>query len=157
VTRRRPSSFRCFFVATIAGWFVAVYAPSALIALTGTSPLAAGRSLPAAVFAIADEVAPAAKIGFALLFVPMLLLARRVAPPRIPVVVLDILSSCAAIVLVLALLPAEWSRGFGIGLTGARFAPGPLLMYLAGAILAGLGFSQSEQACLARRPPQPGR
>lgn len=128
--------------------------PSALIALTGTSPLTQGRGLPAATLAVADEVAPAAKIMFAILFALMLLLARRVALSSLLCVMLDMFIACLSTVLVLAFLPADWSRGFGIGLTGARFAFEPLLIYLGGAMLAGFSFSMSERNCLTRARPK---
>jgi len=53
--------------------------------------------------------------------------------------------------LVLALLPEQWSPGFGIGLMGRRFAPEVTIIYLAAALLSGLVFSLSEAKCLARR------
>jgi hypothetical protein len=107
--------------------------------------------VPAATFAVADQVAPAAKILFAVLFAAMLSVARRVTLRRSLGIALDMALSCVAMLAVLALLPAAWSRGFGIGLTGARFTAAPLLIYLAGALLAGLGFSLSETSCLASR------
>ena len=143
---------KCFFLALIAGWFVAIYVPSALIALNGLSPLAHARGLPAATFAVADEVAPAAKILFAILFGMMLFFARRFVLPSTHRLATDMLVGCVAMLLVLAVLPAEWSRGFGVGLTGARFALDPLLMYLVGASLAGLSFFTSEGKCLADSP-----
>ena len=72
---------------------------------------------------MADEVAPAAKIGFALLFV-LLLAARRRLLPR-PAVPADMILGAAAMLAVVAVLPRNWSRGFGIGLAGARFDPAP--------------------------------
>jgi hypothetical protein len=155
VNSGRGFSPRCFFVAWVAGWCVAVYLPSAAIALTGLSPLAAGRNPASATFAVADQVAPAAKILFALLFGLMLLAARRfIRSSPGQRLATDMLAACIATLLVLAFLPAEWSRGFGIGLTGKRFAALPLLIYLAGALLAGLSFSLSERRC--ERASRPG-
>jgi hypothetical protein len=147
-----PAAFspKCFFVGWISAWFIAIYAPSAMIALAGASPLADGRRLPAATFAIADQVAPAAKLAFAALLALMLLLSRRLALSAATRLVVDMSCASAAMLLVVALLPAPWSRGFGVGLAGDRFALAPLAMYLAGALLAGLAFSLSETRCRAR-------
>ena len=147
----RPTGLKCFFAAWIFAWVVAIYVPSAVIALGGLSPLAENRSFPAAVLAIADEVAPAAKIGFAVLLAAFLFAARKTVALRRPVALAaDILFACLAMFLTLALLPAEWSRGFGIGIDGTRFDPKATLIYLAGGALAGLTFSLSEAKCLAR-------
>ncbi|MGZ8311050.1 MAG: hypothetical protein ACXWUR_03205 [Allosphingosinicella sp.] len=142
-------------MAWIFGWATAIYLPSALIALAGLSPEAAGKSFLAGIFAVADEVAPAAKIGFAILFAGSVLLAGRLAGVRgRAAVAADMLAAVLAMLLVLALLPPPWSRGFGIGLTGARFAPQATMIYLAGALLAGLVFSLSAAKC-ARRTARP--
>jgi len=155
---RAPAAFnlKCFFVGWISAWFIAIYAPSAMIAVAGLSPLAQGRSLPGATFAIADEVAPAAKLAFAALLALMLLLSRQFAWARATRLIVETLCAPAAIFLVLALLPESWSRGFGVGLAGDRFAPAPLAIYLAGALLAGLAFALSEARCRQRRVTMAG-
>lgn len=142
---RRP---KCFLIALISAWAAAIYVPSLAVAAAGLSPLASGRSLPAAVWAVADEVAPAAKIGFALLFV-LLLAARRRLLPR-PAVPADMILGAAAMLAVVAVLPQNWSRGFGIGLAGARFDPAPLALYLLSGALAGLVFNRIEAGCRRR-------
>lgn len=150
-THGRRTSLKCFFIAWIFGWATAVYLPSALIAATHFSPLEEGNSLPAATFSVADEVAPFAKIGFALAFGLFMFGARKLLPIRgAPAVLADAALAGAAMLLTLALLPANWSRGFGIGLTGERFAPGVTAIYLLGAVLAGLLFSISEARCTGR-------
>jgi hypothetical protein len=149
----RPFSWKCYFTAWIFGWVVAIYLPSALLALTGLSPLAAGRSFTSATFEIADEVAPAAKIGFAVGLGLLLLAVRRVKLARPAAVAADMLLAGLAMSLALALLPADWSRGFGIGMTGSRFAPGATAIYLLGAVFAGLVLSLAESRCLAHRKP----
>jgi hypothetical protein len=146
-----PIRPKCFLVALIAGWVVAIFLPSAIIAAAGLSPLAAGRNLAAATIEVADEVAPAAKIGFALLFALLLCARRRWA--RLPALPADILTGCAAMLAVLALLPLAWSRGIGIGLSGSRFDPALLAIYLLGAALAGLAFHLAEDKCLRRDYP----
>jgi hypothetical protein len=151
----QPVRAKCFFVALIAGWVVAIFLPSAMIAAAGFSPLAAGRNLAAATIEVADEVAPAAKIGFALLFALFLYVRRRWT--RVPALPADILSGCAAMLAVLALIPFAWSRGFGIGLSASRFDPAPVAIYLLGGALAGLAFHLAEGKCLRgdRRDDQP--
>jgi hypothetical protein len=142
---------KCFFVAWIFGWVTAIYTPSALIALTQLSPLVAGRGILSGTFAVADEVAPAAKLGFAMLMAAFMLIARRLSPVRgFSAVALDMFLALTAMLIVLAFLPQDWSRGFGIGLMGMRFAPGATLIYVAGALLSGLVFSLSEAKCSAR-------
>ncbi|HEY0411912.1 MAG TPA: hypothetical protein VGD66_02075 [Allosphingosinicella sp.] len=146
--RARP---KCFLLALLLAWVVAVFLSSALIALAHLSPLAQARRFPASVWAVADEVGPAAKLAFVLLLAPLLLLAEALAPPRLRAA-LAILLACAAMLLALALVPAAWSRGFGIGLTGARFDPSTLPIYLGSAALAGLSFSLSLARCGALLP-----
>jgi hypothetical protein len=142
---------RCFFIALVFGWVAAVYLPAAIIAASGLSPLAAGRSLPGAIWAVADETAPAAKLGFALAFALLLFARRRLLASF--TLAADMAAGGAAMLLVLALLPQYWSRGFGIGLGGTRFDPTLLAIYLASGALAGLGFSLSEAGCGKRATP----
>lgn len=147
----RPPSLKCFFIAWIFGWVTAIYLPSGVIAALGLSPLAEGRGLPAATFAVADEVAPFAKIGFAIAFGLFMIGARRLLRVRgLAAILADAALAAAAMLLTLAVLPADWSRGFGIGLTGERFAPDVTAIYLLGAVLAGILFSISESRCARR-------
>jgi hypothetical protein len=143
---------KCFFIAWISGWVIAIYVPSVLIALAGLSPLAAGKGLLSGAFAVADEVAPAAKLCFAALMAIFMLIARRlVADRNLLTVILDMSLALSAMILVIALLPQDWSRGFGIGLANTRFAVLPTAIYAFGAILSGLAFSLSEANCSAQR------
>jgi hypothetical protein len=138
---------RCLFVALISAWAVAVFLPSAVIALTGLSPLAAGNGFLAATWRVADDVAPFAKIGYAAAFLALLIIAGRIPLSRNWEVPVDIVLACIAMLLVLAFLPRSWSRGFGIGLTGSRFSPLPTLIYIGSAALSGLTFALSERKC----------
>lgn len=147
---RPPFRARCLFVALISAWVVAVFVPSAVIALTGLSPLAAGHGFLAATWRVADEVAPFAKIGYAAAFLVLFILSRRIPFDRIWDIPLDIFLACVAMFLVLAFVPQDWSRGFGIGLTGCRFSPLPTLIYFVGAALSGLTFAISERNCAKR-------
>jgi hypothetical protein len=142
---------KCFFGAWIFGWVTAIFVPSALIVLAELSPLSSGKGILIGTFAVADEVAPAAKLGFGTLTAAFMLAARWVLPVRgISAVAIDMLLAGIAMLLVLVILPEQWSRGFGIGLTGTRFAPAATLFYSAGALLSGLVFSLSEAKCSAR-------
>jgi hypothetical protein len=147
----QPIRPKCFFIALMSAWAIAVFLPSFVIAAAGLSPLAAGRNLLWATIEVADEVAPAPKIGFALLLSILLYARRRWA--RMPALPADVLIGCVAMLAVLALLPQIWSRGFGIGLSGTRFDPGLIAVYLSGAALAGLAFNLAEASCLRRDYP----
>jgi hypothetical protein len=147
----QPIRPKCFFIALVSGWVVAIFLPSLIVAAAGLSPLAAGRNLAAATFEVADEVAPAAKIGFALVFA-LLLYARR-RWDRAPALAADILIGCAALLSIVALLPQSWSRGFGVGLSGNRFDPALAAVYLIGGALAGLAFHLAEKKCLRSNYP----
>ena len=147
-----PMRPKCIFIALVFGWVVAIFLPSALIAALGLSPLAQGRSFPAAALAVADEVAPLAKIGFILVLAPASLAARNFLRTRGAVALAYVLLSVVAMLATLALIPAEYSRGFGIGLGGGRFSPGPLSIYMIGAIAAGLTAASAEARCIARQP-----
>ena len=141
---------KCFFAAWIFAWVTAIYFPSALIALADLSPATLERSLLLRTFAVADEVAPAAKIGFAILLGGLAMLSRRLLPMSRAQVVVDMVSAALATLLILAALPLDWSRGFGIGLTGNRFTPAPTAIYLGGALLSGLVFWLSAANCALR-------
>lgn len=139
---------KCFFVAWIFGWVMAIYVPSFLITAVGVSPLTTRNNFLSDVFAVADEVAPAAKLAFAIFFASFLILARKFGSARATLV--DMALGAAAMLLVIALIPQGWSRGFGIGLAGTRFAALPTAIYIGGGLLSGFVFSTSEARCRAR-------
>ena len=148
----RVISPKCFFIAWIFGWVVAVYLPSAAIALARLSTLTKDQGFFAATLAIADEVSPAAKIGYAVLLALLLFAARRLPKlRRNSTLVLDVALACLAMLLVIALLPAEWSRGFGVGLSGVRFEAEATVIYLTSAAASGFTFHRSEAKCLRPR------
>lgn len=153
VNLRRPTTPKCFFAAWIFGWVTAIYVPSALVAATGLSPVAEGKGFLAAIFAVADEVAPAAKIGFAVILAGLMLTARMLKGSRgMTALATDMVLAVVAMLVMLVALPLGWSRGFGIGLTGTRCAFDATMIYFAGALLSGMVFSISEARCLARTP-----
>lgn len=144
---RRSYQPRCLFVALISAWAVAVFVPSAIFALAGLSPLAAGHGLLEGTWRVADQVAPFAKLGYAAAFLALVLVSRRASIPRRWVILLDIILACVAMLLVLALLPSAWSRGFGVGLVGQRFSTVPTIIYMLGAVLSGISFAVAETRC----------
>ena len=144
----RPKSPKCFFIAWVLAWATAVYLPSLAITLLSLSPLASGGNLFLDTFQVADEVSPAAKLGYAILLGALVLSVRSVGAGR----GLSIygLIGAVSIALLVALLPEHWSRGFGIGLNGVRFDPLPTAIYLIGGSASGVVFSILEAKCLLR-------
>ena len=144
----RPTSAKCFFVAWMLAWATAVYLPSLTITLLSLSPLPSGGNLLLDTFQVADEVSPAAKLTYAVLFGALVIAARVAgAGHGVPTsVVIGVIS----MVLVVALLPEYWSRGFGIGLKGVRFDPLPTAIYLIGGFASGVVFALLEAKCLSR-------
>lgn len=145
----RPVAPKCLFIAWVFGWVTAIYLPSFSIALLSLSPLASGGNLFVDTFQIADEVAPAAKLAFAVIFGGGLVGMRMAGANHRWLV--DALFGMASMLLVVAFLPADWSRGFGIGLNGIRFEMVPTTFYLVGGFLSGVVFSLSEARCVLRR------
>jgi hypothetical protein len=141
-----PFRLKCFFLALTLAWVIAIFLSSAVVALAGLSPLAHGKALPQATWAVADEVAPAAKIAFVLILAPLLYGSeRRLRGTR--ALAANVAAPCAAMLLALLLVPQDWSRGFGIGLSGTRLDPLPLALYLASAAVAGIAFHLSSARC----------
>lgn len=131
----------------IAGWVVAIFLPSVIIAFLGLSqeaaPIASGfDKLPWTTWVVADEVGPFAKLSMGALLLAALLLIVRSRATRMPGLFLAGLTSGSLSVLIpIALLPDRFSRGFGIGLTGERFDPVTLPIYLFGGAAAGFVFA----------------
>lgn len=144
----RPSSAKCFFVAWVLAWATAVYLPSLAITLLSLSPLPSGGNLLLDTFQVADEVSPAAKLTYAVLFGAFMISARAAGAGRgVPT---SVVIGAISMALVVALLPEYWSRGFGIGLKGVRFDPLPTAIYLIGGFASGVVFSLLEVKCLSR-------
>jgi len=144
----RPASPKCSFTAWVLAWATAVYLPSFVIAMLSLSPLASSGNLFLDTFEVADEVSPAAKLTYGFLFGAFMILARAGGAGRRLSV--DASIGVASIALVVALLPEDWSRGFGVGLTGVRFAPLPTAIYLIGGVASGIVFSLTEKKCRSR-------
>ena len=155
---------RCWLAALLTGWVTMVFVSSALIVLRGV-PNAMTRSgvghagPAAATWRVADEMGPAAKLLLVALFAALLWLGERwlwaSAPahgrrsPWTPYA-LNVCLGLVAMALTLALVPAAFSRGFGVGLTGARFDPAVLPLYLSSAALGAVTFTVSLARCRAR-------
>lgn len=95
--------------------------------------------------------APAAKLLLGALLAGGFLAVERLrrSRPR-ETFLLCALAGVAAMLLALMLIPAEWSRGFGVGLTGERLPPRLLPFYLAGAAAAGLTYVFTVARCRAK-------
>ena len=143
----RLPSVKCLFAGWVFGWVTAIYLPSFSIAVLSLSPLATGDNLFLDAFAVADEVSPAAKLAFAILFGGFLLIARLAGAHRW---LIDAALGVVSMLLVVAFLPEQSSRGFGVGLNGTRFDMLPTLIYVVGGFLSGVVFSFSAARCLAR-------
>jgi hypothetical protein len=113
-------------------WIVQIFGTSALVALFHLSE----TTVPA-IWAVADDVAPFARISF-IMFLALLITPLRQRALALPAqVAWWTIASLGATLIVLALLPLHLSRGFGVGLTGSRFDPDLLPIYMSGAAVAG--------------------
>lgn len=138
---------KCWTGGLLAAWVVQIFGTSALIILSRGSEVSL-----AAIWAVADDVAPLAKIGFILGLTVLTAPVRRRALGRPVAMLWWAGASIAALVLTLALLPQPLSRGFGIGLTGSRFDAALLPSYLLGALLAGLAGAWVHMRCQGAGP-----
>ena len=153
---RSSSSIRCFGTAWIIGWAVAVFVPSAIIAYAAPSsapdqPWSGFNGFLSATWNIADEVGPFAKIAFGAMF---LALCAGIASFKIQapfkILVLFCMAGIAAMLAALLLIPEAYSRGFGIGLTGARLDSSTLPYYIAGGMAAGAAFYFVQWSCTTK-------
>jgi hypothetical protein len=160
---------RCWLVALLSGWVTMVFASSALIVLRGvpnamTRPGMGSPGPIAATWRVADEMGPAAKLLLVVLFAALMWLAERVRGQQAPAVpksarqkqrwatyAVNIVLAIAAMLLTLAFVPANYSRGFGIGLTGVRFSVLALPVYVVSAALGALAYTVSLARCRSRR------
>lgn len=148
----RPLAPKCLFAAWVVGWATAVYVPSLSIALLSLSPLATGTNLFLDTFQVADEVSPAAKLAFAVLFGSFLVGMRMAGAKRR--LLIDALVGVISVIIVVAFLPEDWSRGFGIGLARVRFDTVLTTIYVIGGFLGGVVFSLSEARCVLHNQKQ---
>lgn len=147
------AALRCVLPAWLFAWVAAVFVPSVLIAYAGLSPFVAATGtgvsrLPAASWQVADDVGPVVKLTIGALLLLGLVATRRLTrtrpgwryPAAIGV-------GLAATTITAAFVPSGLSRGFGIGLTGARFDAAVTPLYLLGGLLAGIVFVLSADRC----------
>jgi hypothetical protein len=143
-------------MALLWAWVTMIFVTSALVAILVVpndtiTGIVAGRGPVRATVRLADEMGPAVKLLLIAVFALLVLLGERIAPRSVAArYVLAAVLGAAAMVLVLAAVPASLSRGFGVGLTGARFDASLLPIYLACGALAGLAFAHSAAVCRRR-------
>lgn len=150
--RVRGGKLKCSVAAWVAAWAVAVFLPSLLIAFArlpeGGFTLA---RLGADAWQIADTMSMGAKLMLGAALAGLFWAAQRLArDDREALMAMSAVAGVFAMTLTLLLIPATWSRGFGIGLAGARLAPTLLPLYLTGAAVAGMVHAWSLSQCRAR-------
>lgn len=147
---------RCVWLAWLTAWVTAIFLSSALMAAFGLSIPARGigqelSDLPAATWKVADDVGPAAKLllGFILLIV-MPLSNRSFRRAKSVQLIGNAAAGAFAMTATLLLVPSTYSRGFGIGLTGARFDGATFPLYFLAGIAAGIMFTIATRRCQAK-------
>lgn len=137
-----PTVLGVSFKFWILAWACSIFLPCALLAALYPQD---GLAFPVRALRIADEVAPMAKLMFGgLLLLAFAMLHRReqsgypfpkaafcAAPALVPV-------------FVVAIIPATYSRGIGVGFSGTRFAFSELACWMAGSLLGGLLYVRSR-------------
>ena len=147
-----PGTVKCFLFGWVAAWVAAIYLSCALIWLGGLARVVSGASGVGAIFAIADAISPWAKLAVGMALGALLLTRRKLLPQRGTAALLaDCLAAAAAMAIVLALLPTPWCAGFGIGLTGQRFAPLASALYIGAAMLGAVLVVPLEASCRRNR------
>ena len=150
--------------ALLVAWVVLVFGTSALLVLA--SPLHFKPYSPQVLvnffrttWEVADEVGPVVKISLILLFTLLIVTSEKlVEPQRATTYAARALVAVLTTVAVLGALPAAYSRGFGIGLTGTRFDDRTIWVYLLGAVLSGVAYQyslQKQQSQLGRSSARP--
>lgn len=144
--------WRVRFGALLAAWVTMVFGSSAVLAIAGrggAAHFAAGErvSLPRAIWEVADNVEPVAKIALILVFAVLRLGASRAFTPARASwsYTVSIAIGAFTIISVLALLPTDLSRGFGVGLTGTRFSSSTFPVYLGAGMAAGAVFTYVQR------------
>lgn len=142
-----PPTTACWVGGVFAAWVVQIFGTSAALAIMRNDVWPGFL----AIWSTADAVGPAAKIGFVAVLALLLAPVRRAPSGLGRHLAVWVTAGALAVLSVLALLPTELSRGFGIGLGGTRFALDSLPIYLGGAMAAGaVGALVQRRCCLAR-------
>lgn len=138
----KPTEVRVSFKAWVLAWACSIFLSCALLAALYPQ---AGANFPIRVWQIADEMAPMAKLSFGgLLFLVFALLHRLAQFGRALTVVAFGAASALVPVIVMTIIPAAYSRGFGIGFSGARFAFAEIACWMVGCLAGGLLYARSR-------------
>ncbi|WP_100335868.1 hypothetical protein [Hymenobacter chitinivorans] len=159
VTEKNNLGVGALLKALLAGWVVMVFGTSILIFLF--APLEQDRYSSnwlvnsfRTIWEIGDAMGPAVKISYIVLFGLLIFASKSVINRnRRTSYALSIIFAVVSATLVLAFLPADFSRGYGIGLTGARFDTRMLPIYMAGAVLSGVAFSYAVNRLSENQKP----
>lgn len=148
------SELRCTLTALLAAWVTMVFGASLLVAAFGPGPGPTSlQDLARVVWKGADDMGPAVKLLLIVLFALQQLGGRRRDPKlgsERSLVAGGVLGAFAMLY-TLALIPASYSRGFGVGLTGKRFDLAVMPIYLVAGALGGVVFILSRARCRASR------
>ena len=147
-----PGTTKCFLFGWVVGWAAAIYLSCVLVWLSGLAKVVSGARGASAIFAIADAISPWAKLAIGIAMGGALLVRRQLWPlAGRNALAADSIACALAMLLALGLLPHPLSAGFGIGLTGARFAPLATALYIAAAAMGGILANLLEASCLRNR------
>lgn len=142
----------CLAPAWLFAWVTAIFLPSLLIALLPPHALLAGGNVLQETWRIADAIGPFAKLALGGVLAVTLTIASRLRARSLVVdCAIAMIASGLAMGATLALLPADLSAGFGVGLTGQRFDFALLPLYAIGAGAAGVVFALSVWSCERRK------
>jgi mannose/fructose/N-acetylgalactosamine-specific phosphotransferase system component IIC len=135
------------FKALLGAWATLVFGTSMLIYFFSSVPHKFYHQNPVVnilrnIWEIADEMGPAVKISIIIVFgILVLLFKSTISKNQIFFYLGSTIVAIISVSLVLALLPSDLSRGYGIGLTGARFDIKMIPIYLLGAVWGGAVFA----------------
>jgi hypothetical protein len=133
--------------ALLAAWVTLIFATAILLVLFGPN---SGKNYAdnqllnflRSTWETGDEMGPAVKLSLIALFsLLVVIFPGRGTRQPVYAYLKNILFAVLAVVLVLGFLPAAYSRGYGIGLTGLRFDTGIIHLYLIGAVMGGIVFT----------------
>ena len=134
--------------AFLAGWVAMIFCTSALLVLFAPILLPVYHTnvlinFLQSTWEVADEMGPLVKISLIIVFGILVFLFKGVLnSPAIWVYTKYISIAIISMIIVLGLLPSDYSRGFGIGLTGMRFDKNVLHLYILGAMIGGALFAR---------------
>lgn len=143
----KGSNLGNFLKSLLFSWVAIVFGTSMLIAAFAPIPIKQYQAQPVLNYLqqcweIADEMGPVVKLSIIALFSVLIYLFKNytLRHHNLLAYVTAVVIAISTILIVLAFLPASYSRGYGIGLTGTRFDMAMLPYYLSGALLGGIVF-----------------